>query len=296
MVCRCCPDRSGRRYTGAEAAMSTREQNHPILSLEGIGLSFGRAVVLSDLSFTVGRQEIRAIIGPNGAGKSSLINIISGLYQPDHGTIRYDGVPYRRMRPERLAAQGVARTFQNLALFGALSVRENVLLGLRGVTRPDVKPASVVAEFFNLPHARRIRDRALEETDITLRQLGLWEIADRPAASLPYGLRKRVELARALVARPRLLLLDEPFAGMEAQDRHELAALIRSVHQERGGAILLIEHDIGLVLSLADRAVVLDYGRLIADGTPAEIRADPAVLAAYLGQRSHEAIQQERAI
>lgn len=267
----------------SEALPGPAGAGEALLVLDGIGLSFGGMTALDDVGFAVAPGSIRAIIGPNGAGKSSLLNVISGIYRADRGSVRLLGRDYRQVPTARLARLGISRTFQNLALFKGLDVRGNVLMG-----RVARRQAGFAEQAVGIGRARRERDDARARTDAMLDFLDLRAVADRPVATLPYGLQKRVELARALVAEPRLLLLDEPMAGMTAPEKQEAGAVIRAARDRFDLTVVMIEHDIGMVMGLSDAVAVLDHGRLIADGTPAAVQANQAVIDAYLGVAHEE--------
>jgi branched-chain amino acid transport system ATP-binding protein len=249
----------------------------PELAVQDVTVRFAGLTALDDVSFTVAPGSVHAVIGPNGAGKSTCFNVLSGLCRPASGTVRLDGTDLTRLAPHRIARLGVARTFQNIVTTEG-TVADNLMLGRHALTR-----AGFAASALHLPGAvreqRAHRDRAREIAELT----GLGDLFDTPVAVLSYGDRKRVEFARALCLEPRVLLLDEPVAGMNGAERVRTAEVIRDVRQQLGLSVVLVEHDMGLVMRLADEVTVLDFGRAIAHGTPEEVRRDPEVLRAYLG-------------
>ena len=255
-----------------------RNSGEVVLAIDAISLAFGGVKALSEVSFDVRAHEIRAIIGPNGAGKSSLLNVINGVYHPQEGSITFKGVTRKQMRPHEAARQGIARTFQNIALFKGMTVLDNIMTG-----RNLKMHAGFLAQalWFGPARSEEIEHRQAVERIIDFLQIEA--IRKTPVGRLPYGMQKRVELARALAAEPDMLLLDEPMAGMNVEEKEDMCRFILDVNDEFGTTIVLIEHDMGVVMDLSDRVVVLDYGRKIGDGTPDEVRTNQAVIDAYLG-------------
>jgi branched-chain amino acid transport system ATP-binding protein len=258
--------------------MSHREIGDMILAVEDISLAFGGVKALTSISFDVREHEVRAIIGPNGAGKSSLLNCINGVYSPQQGKIRFRGESFTQMNPHRAAVMGIARTFQNLALFKGMSVLDNMMTGRNLRMRSNLL---LQALHFGPAAREELQHREFVERIIDFLEIQAYRKTQ--VGRLPYGLQKRVDLGRALAMEPVLLLLDEPMAGMNMEEKQDMCRFILDVNDEFGTTIVLIEHDMGVVMDISDRVVVLDYGRKIGDGTPDEVRSSPDVIDAYLG-------------
>ncbi len=249
-----------------------------LLQVDNISLSFGGVKAIQDVSFDIKKGEIRAIIGPNGAGKTSMLNVINGFYHPQEGTITFRGKERRRMRPHVAAQQGISRTFQNIALFKGMSVLDNIMTGRMTLQKRNMLWHAL---WHGPAQMEELEHRAAVEKIIDF--LEIEAIRKTPSGRLPYGLQKRVELGRALAAEPALLLLDEPMAGMNLEEKEDMSRFILDVNHQFGTTIALIEHDMGVVMDLSDRVMVLDYGRKIGDGTPDDVRKNRDVIDAYLG-------------
>jgi branched-chain amino acid transport system ATP-binding protein len=264
------------RHSGADAYAAPS----PLLEVAGLGIHFGGIVALDEVTFQVAQGRIVGLIGPNGAGKTTLFNCLSRLYRPRRGDIRLNGRSLRQSAPSDIAALGIGRTFQASTLFASMSVIDNVKVGAHARGRQNP-----LTDAFTLPWTRREEHEFEETAHAMLAFVGLEAIAGRPSASLSLGAKKRVELARALASKPVLLLLDEPAGGLNHEEVSDLAGLIRAVRDRLGVTVLLVEHHMGLVMSLSDQVVVLNFGRVIADGPPGAVRNNPAVTEAYLGPR-----------
>jgi branched-chain amino acid transport system ATP-binding protein len=249
-----------------------------LLEIEEIGLRFGGVMAIDDVSFSVEPGELFAIIGPNGAGKTSIFNSISQVYRPQHGDIRWKGESIMGLRPDRVAALGIARTFQNIELFPGMTVLDNLLTGRHVRMKRSFLSGAV---WIGPAKAEEVENRRKVEEIIEFLEIEQWR--KHPVALLPYGFQKRVELGRALAMEPELLLLDEPVAGMNVEETDDMARFILDIKRELGIGVVLVEHDMGLVMDIADRVMVLDFGQRIALGAPEEVQSDPAVIAAYLG-------------
>ena len=249
-----------------------------VMEMKNITLKFGGVTAIENITFDIHEGEIRAIIGPNGAGKSSMLNVISGFYVPQEGEVFFRGAKRAQLKPFEVARQGIARTFQNIALFEGMSVLDNVMTG-----RLTHMKSGIIAQSIWRGSAEREEIENREICERVIDFLEIQSIRKTPVARLPYGLKKRVELARALASEPKLLLLDEPMAGMNVEEKEDMSRFILDVNDEFGTTIALIEHDMGVVMDLSDRVVVMDYGRKIGDGTPTEVRNNQAVIDAYVG-------------
>ncbi|WP_427915634.1 ABC transporter ATP-binding protein [Ramlibacter sp. MMS24-I3-19] len=261
-----------------KAGSTGRRLGDVVLDVRNISLAFGGVKALTDISFDVREHEIRAIIGPNGAGKSSMLNCINGVYQPQQGTITFRGKSFSHMRSRQVAQMGIARTFQNLALFKGMSVLDNIMTGRNLRIR-----SNLLLQALRIGPAEREEIRHREFVERIIDFLEIQAYRKVPVGQLPYGLQKRVDLGRALAMEPQVLLLDEPMAGMNVEEKQDMCRFVLDVNDEFGTTVVLIEHDMGVVMDISDRVVVLDYGRKIGDGAPQDVRSNPDVIKAYLG-------------
>ena len=258
--------------------MATKKIGDVILDVKNISLAFGGVKALSDISFNVYEHEVRAIIGPNGAGKSSMLNCINGVYTPQQGSITFKGQTFSHMDSHQVASMGIARTFQNLALFKGMSVIDNIMSG-----RNLRIKSNILMQALRIGPAEREEVRHREFVEHIIDFLEIQAYRKTPVGQLPYGLQKRVDLGRALAMEPQVLLLDEPMAGMNLEEKQDMCRFVLDINDEYGTTIVLIEHDMGVVMDISDRVVVLDYGKKIGDGMPDEVRNNPEVISAYLG-------------
>ena len=258
--------------------MATKKIGDVILDVKNISLSFGGVKALTDISFDVREHEVRAIIGPNGAGKSSMLNCINGVYTPQQGSISFKGQTFDHMDSHQVATMGIARTFQNLALFKGMSVIDNIMTG-----RNLRMKSNILMQALRIGPAEKEEIRHREFVEHIIDFLEIQAYRKTPVGQLPYGLQKRVDLGRALAMEPQVLLLDEPMAGMNLEEKQDMCRFVLDINDEYGTTVVLIEHDMGVVMDISDRVVVLDYGKKIGDGTPDEVRNNPEVISAYLG-------------
>ena len=272
--------RAKKKITKVKKKMTDRKFRigAPILEVKNISLRFGGVKAITNISFNILRHEIRAIIGPNGAGKSSMLNCINGIYQPQEGQIFYKGKELTNITPNSIAEMGISRTFQNLALFKRMSVLDNILVGRKLHTKSNFLQVA-----FQLPKARKEEEANRAKCEEIIKFLEIEDIKNTPVGKLPYGLQKKVELGRALATEADILLLDEPMAGMNVEEKRDMCRFILKVNDQLGTTIVLIEHDMGVVMDISDRVVVLDYGKSIGDGTPEVVGSSQKVIDAYLG-------------
>ena len=250
----------------------------PILEIKNVTLTFGGVNAITDISFNVMEGEICAVIGPNGAGKSSMLNVINGIYLPQEGSVTYNGNVITKIKPRDAAISGMARTFQNIALFQGMTVLDNIMTG-----RNLFMKSTWLEQGLNIGRAKKEEVENRIEVEKVIKFLQIEAIRKTPVAKLPYGLQKRVELGRALVAEPKILLLDEPMAGMNLEEKADMSCFILEINKEQGITTVMIEHDMGVVMDISDHVVVLDYGKKIGDGTPSEVMSNQDVIDAYLG-------------